>query len=137
MGLRRFMRGAPLLAVACLVGLTVSGSISGAKPARKASAPASHLVVVPASAQGRAALASASVRTIARYRAFTLVEATGSDVARLVAAGGELRDDMRRVRIGRRPRIPPSRARHSTTRPVVPPPAQGRPAWPSSSTWDR
>lgn len=61
---------------------------------------ASHLVVVPNSPQGRVAVAQSSARTVARYGAFTLVEATGAEVLRLVAAGGEVRDDMREVRIG-------------------------------------
>jgi subtilisin-like proprotein convertase family protein len=61
----------------------------------------STVVIVPTSPEGNAALSFSGVRVVARYEAFTLVEATGKAVIkRLVAAGGEVRDDMRRVRVG-------------------------------------
>jgi subtilisin family serine protease len=47
---------------------------------------------------------------IARYGAFTLVEAAGNDAERLRRAGADLRDDMREVRLGRR-EIDPTRER--------------------------
>jgi subtilisin-like proprotein convertase family protein len=52
---------------------------------------------VPDTARAEAALAASSARTVARYDAFTLVEARGDDDANLRAAGADRRDDMRRV----------------------------------------
>ncbi len=59
-----------------------------------------RLLTVPASPQASVLVRSNGVRVIARYDSFTLVEASGAAVKRLLAAGGEFRDDMRRVRIG-------------------------------------
>ena len=61
-----------------------------------------HLLVVPTTATGRAALSVSAARTVAGYKAFTLVEATGDDVAALQRAGASVRDDMREVKIGSR-----------------------------------
>ena len=94
---RSWIRGGALLVVAAALGLAVAG---GASPTASDRPAAGHLVVVPASEEGRAALAGSSATTVAAYDAFTLVEAAGADVAPLLAAGGELRDDMRMVRIG-------------------------------------
>ena len=49
-------------------------------------------------------------RVIARYDAFTLVEAAGDDAGRLRRAGADLRDDMRELRVGRA-EIDPARDR--------------------------
>lgn len=88
-------RLASTLAVfACGCSLLVSG------PAFGQSAPTPHIVLVPNSEAGRAALTGARVETLATYGAFTLVEASGAVVSRLIAAGGTVRDDMREVRIG-------------------------------------
>ena len=62
-----------------------------------------HLVVVPTRPRAQGALPrSIGAREVARYDSFTLVEAVGADVASLVSVGGEVRDDMRQVRIGKR-----------------------------------
>jgi subtilisin-like proprotein convertase family protein len=53
--------------------------------------------VVPDSAKGELALARADVRVVARYRDFSLVEATGADDQLLRGAGAGRRDDMREV----------------------------------------
>jgi hypothetical protein len=56
-----------------------------------------HLLLVPSDAEGTAALARTDARVIARYEAFSLVEAQGTDDQRLRNAGAERRDDMRTV----------------------------------------
>ena len=56
-----------------------------------------HLLVVPNSAEGQAALARSDARVVARYGEFTLAEAVGADDARLREAGADRRDDMREV----------------------------------------
>ncbi len=56
-----------------------------------------HLLVVPNSAEGQAALARSDARVVSRYREFTLVEAAGADDERLREAGADRRDDMREV----------------------------------------
>jgi subtilisin-like proprotein convertase family protein len=98
------VRHRSFVVVACVIGAAGLASVAAAVASAGApSQPAQpHLVVVPTSAKGTAALAQSAARKVAGYRAFTLVEATGADVARLVAAGGEVRDDMREVRIGTR-----------------------------------
>ena len=58
---------------------------------------APHLLLVPSDAEGTAALARTDARVIARYEAFSLVEARGGDDQRLRSAGAERRDDMRTV----------------------------------------
>jgi subtilisin-like proprotein convertase family protein len=57
-----------------------------------------HLVVVPDTAEGQAALARTDARVVARYESFSLVEAAGGDEDRLLRAGAERRDDMRTVK---------------------------------------
>lgn len=57
-------------------------------------------MILPNSPGGRAAVLQANARSVVRYPAFTLVEVSAADVAGLVAAGGDVRDDMRKVRIG-------------------------------------
>ena len=107
---------------------------------RRASAPdrAPHLLIVPDSPEGEAALARAPrARRSPRYKTFTLVEATGDDVADLTAR--------RRVGARRHARgagsaparpIRPSPARRCSTRPArrSAPPARAAAASPSSST---
>ena len=56
-----------------------------------------HLLLVPDTAKATAALEKANARTVARYEAFTLVEARGEDEADLRSAGADRRDDMREV----------------------------------------
>jgi len=59
-----------------------------------------RVIVVPNTPEGRAAVSATAARVLTTYRTFTLVEARGSQVDKLVAAGGEIRDDMRDVRMG-------------------------------------
>ncbi len=56
-----------------------------------------HLLLVPDTAKATAALEKTNARTLARYEAFTLVEARGEDEADLRSAGADRRDDMREV----------------------------------------
>jgi subtilisin-like proprotein convertase family protein len=77
-------------------------AVAPVPPGTSARDDATHLVIVPDSPKAQAALIGSAARTIARYDSFTLVEATGADVVRLVSLGGEVRDDMRQVRIGTR-----------------------------------
>jgi subtilisin-like proprotein convertase family protein len=56
-----------------------------------------HLLLVPSDAEGTAALARTDARVIAKYEAFSLVEAQGGDDERLRRAGADRRDDMRTV----------------------------------------
>ncbi|HEV3378393.1 MAG TPA: S8 family serine peptidase [Thermoleophilaceae bacterium] len=56
-----------------------------------------HLLLVPADAEGTAALARTDARVVADYESFSLVEAAGADDERLRRAGAERRDDMRTV----------------------------------------
>ncbi|MEA2419185.1 MAG: hypothetical protein QOE60_1391, partial [Thermoleophilaceae bacterium] len=96
-GLRIFVSRLGLFSIVFLVLATLSGGmLAGAQTAPPAP-PARHLLIVPDSTVGDAALAGADVRVIARYRSFSLVEAAGVDERRLRAAGAERRDDMREV----------------------------------------
>jgi subtilisin-like proprotein convertase family protein len=70
----------------------------------------SHLLVVPDTPPAASALGGSSARVIARYESFTLVEASGDDMLRLVRAGADVRDDMRLVRLRGR-RVDPARQR--------------------------
>ncbi|HYN91423.1 MAG TPA: S8 family serine peptidase, partial [Thermoleophilaceae bacterium] len=54
---------------------------------------------MPDSAKGELALERSHARVVARYDAFSLVEATGDDDQRLRGAGATRRDDMREVRL--------------------------------------
>src|SRR4051794_8865128 len=96
----RWSIGMPVVAFAAAAFALAALASAGASPPPDGS---SHLLVVPASDAGRAALTVATgAREVARYKQFTLVEATGGDVAALQRAGASLRDDMREVRIGTR-----------------------------------
>ncbi len=105
MGTRGTAAGAFALALLALVLVTVS---AGAQRSEPATTP--HLYTVPADEPGAAALERSDARVIARYHAFTLVEATGDDGQLLRDAGASLRDDMRVVKVGRR-EIDPARDR--------------------------
>ena len=93
-----------LALLACALGAAEAVLVAGdgrANETLAAQIGRSTVVIVPNSPEGNAALSFSGVRVVARYEAFTLVEATGKAVIkRLVAAGGEVRDDMRRVRVG-------------------------------------
>ena len=83
------------LAVAALGGLIAAAPLVGAQRSTPDTSP--HLLLVPDTARADAALDAASVRTVADYRSFTLVEARGEDDTALRAAGADRRDDMRTI----------------------------------------
>ena len=80
--------------------LVLGGLIGGALADAQSEPPdtASHLLVVPDTAEGVAALARTDARVVATYESFALVEAAGADDERLRRAGADRRDDMRTVR---------------------------------------
>ena len=94
-------------------------------PALSAASPGTgpHLFSVPSDGPAAAALARTQARVVARYAAFTLVEAEGDDATRLRRAGADQRDDMREVRLGRSV-LDPLRERaplaHEAARPAGP-----------------
>ena len=92
---RRLSRCAPALALLVLVLVAVSADAQ-----RKASDATPHLFSVPADGPAAAALPRTQARVVARYAAFTLVEAEGDDATRLRRAGADQRDDMRELRLG-------------------------------------
>jgi subtilisin-like proprotein convertase family protein len=91
------LSGALVLAVA----LSAAGEVHDHDP---------HLLVVPDTPAAASALGGSSARVVARYESFTLVEASGDDMLRLVRAGADVRDDMRLVRLRGR-RVDPARQR--------------------------
>jgi subtilisin-like proprotein convertase family protein len=88
-------------ALTIAIAIQSQGSQAAAGDKAGSGAPAAlegrHLYLVPAGAQGVAAIETAAARTIARYQAFTLVSADGGANAILRAAGADRRDDMRSV----------------------------------------
>lgn len=74
-----------------------------------------HYLLVPNRAPAKATLAHTHARIVAKYPAFTLVQASGADAQALQTAGADTRDDMRRVTVGdhtidpatQRPRLVP------------------------------
>ena len=93
--------GITTIAAVALVGAAAVPLAGGAQRAGS-SDDGLHLVVVPDSPAAEGTLARSDARVIARYDAFTLVEANADDTGRLVDAGADRRDDMRTVRIGTR-----------------------------------
>src|SRR5918997_759739 len=89
-------RCAPVVALAVLVLVAVAADARQSSPDDSP-----HLLSVPSDGAAATALARTGARVIARYEGFTVVEASGDDVARLRRAGADLRDDMREVRVGR------------------------------------
>jgi subtilisin-like proprotein convertase family protein len=94
----------PRIVVSRIVSLVVSaGLLAGLIFAVLATAQSQppdtrrHLLLVPADAEGTAALARTDARILARYESFSLVEAEGGDDERLRRADAERRDDMRTV----------------------------------------
>ena len=87
-------------ALALLALVLVAAVGAGAQRSELDTAP--HLFSVPTDGRPAAALARTDARVIARYEAFTLVEAAGNDAERLRRAGADLRDDMRELKVGRR-----------------------------------
>ena len=81
--------------MAALGGLVAGASLAGAESQPPDRSP--HLLLVPDTARAEAALERSSARTIARYDAFTLVEARAEDDAALRGVGADRRDDMREV----------------------------------------
>jgi subtilisin family serine protease len=84
--------------VLALLVLVLVAIGAGAQPNARESG--RHLFSVPKTGPSAAALAKTDARQVARYGAFTLVEASGADADRLRRAGADLRDDMREVRLG-------------------------------------
>jgi subtilisin-like proprotein convertase family protein len=78
-----------------LAVLVTGGALAGAQSPRPDDRP--HLLLVPHTPDGRAALERTDARVVARYEEFTLAEAAGGDDARLRRAGADRRDDMREV----------------------------------------
>lgn len=99
-------------AAAALVGVGLIAAVAAVSGADAPAAPdnSPHLVIVPSTAQGEAALAASSARVVARYDSFTLAEASGSDYARLRRAGADRRDDLRQVALARGPMDPAARS---------------------------
>lgn len=91
-------------AAAALVGVGLIAAVAAVSGAAAPAAPdnSPHLVIVPSTPQGEAALAATSARVVARYDSFALAEASGSDYARLRRAGADVRDDLRRVTVNGR-----------------------------------
>jgi subtilisin-like proprotein convertase family protein len=78
-----------------LAVLVTGGALAGAQSPPADDRP--HLLLVPHTPEGRAALDRGDARVIARYEEFTLAEAAGGADARLRHAGADRRDDMREV----------------------------------------
>jgi subtilisin-like proprotein convertase family protein len=90
------VRLAPLIIAAALLVVAVTGvAVAPAQPSARDRSP--HLLRVPDTAAGAAALARTDARTVARYESFSLVEAQGDDEALLRRTGADRRDDMRTV----------------------------------------
>ena len=85
-----------LLVITLVLAALIGGALADAQSQPPDTDP--HLLVVPATSAGEAALARTDARVIARYEAFSLVEARGADDERLRRAGADRRDDMRTVR---------------------------------------
>jgi subtilisin-like proprotein convertase family protein len=81
--------------VAALGGLVAAVPLVGAQSSPPDRSP--HLLLVPDTARASTALEGSDARTVARYDAFTLVEARGEDDTALRDAGADRRDDMRQV----------------------------------------
>jgi subtilisin-like proprotein convertase family protein len=103
-------RLAPLSSIAVVLAALIGGALADAQAPAPDDAP--HLLVVPDTAQGEAALARTDARIVARYESFSLVEAAGGDDERLRQAGADRRDDMRTVRTAAGD-LDPKRARRS------------------------
>ena len=78
-----------------LAALVAGGTLADAQLPQPDDRP--HLLVVPHTPAGQAALGRSDARVVARYEEFTVVEATGADDERLRGAGADRRDDMREV----------------------------------------
>ena len=91
-------RLASLISLAVVSAAVAGGALADAQSPDRPESARRHLLVVPADPAGEAALARTDARLVARYGAFSLVEARGADDARLRRAGADRRDDMRRVR---------------------------------------
>ncbi|HZC14492.1 MAG TPA: hypothetical protein VE270_10785, partial [Thermoleophilaceae bacterium] len=68
-------------------GLVAAVPLVGAQSSPPDRSP--HLLLVPDTARAGAALERSDARTVARYDAFTLVEARGEDDAALLDAGAD------------------------------------------------
>jgi subtilisin-like proprotein convertase family protein len=88
-------RFASLTSFTLVLAALIGGALADAQSQPAADGP--HLLVVPATPEGEAALARTDARVVAGYESFSLVEATGADDERLLRAGADRRDDMRTV----------------------------------------
>ncbi len=105
-------RLASLIPLAVILAAIASGTLADAQSPAAQQATASHLLVVPDTPEGEAALARGDARVVARYGTFSLVEAAGADDALLRQAGADRRDDMRTVTTAAG-RLDPAKARSS------------------------
>jgi len=96
-GIRIFASRIGLFSIVGLVLVAFSGGVLADAQTAPPAPAARHLLIVPDTPAGAAALAGADVRVLARYRSFALVEAAGADDRRLRDAGAQRRDDMREV----------------------------------------
>jgi hypothetical protein len=101
-----------------VASIVIAAAAHGAPGAAADSAP--HLFVVPAGGPASAALDRTGARVIARYHAFTLVEAHADDARALAAAGADRRDDMRDVAIGARKVDPTTQRRAAAPKASAP-----------------
>jgi subtilisin-like proprotein convertase family protein len=81
-----------------ILAALAGGTLADAQSQGSADEARPHLLVVPSTPEGEAALARSDARVVAGYEAFSLVEAAGVDDERLRRAGADRRDDMRTVR---------------------------------------
>ena len=97
--MRSIIRGFIAATLRVTLGTILAGGfIAGATT--MAGAAGERLMIVPNSPDGFAAISQSRARVVTTYDEFTLVEVDARRVRGLIDAGGELRDDMRRVRIG-------------------------------------
>ena len=87
----------PLAMISLAAGAFATFASAGGPPPAERSA---HLLVVPTTAQGRAALSVSAARTMADHNTFTLVEASGADVDRLLRPARPCATTCARSRIG-------------------------------------
>ncbi|MFL5826852.1 MAG: S8 family serine peptidase [Thermoleophilaceae bacterium] len=95
---------------AALAGAAVVVTTAVALGAAPSSNSPAQLLIVPSTPHARDVLAGTSARVIARYGAFTLVQAQGEDADSLKRAGAERRDDLQRVTLNGRSIDPSGRS---------------------------
>ena len=110
-------RVVPLAMISLAAGAFATFASAGGPPPAERSA---HLLVVPTTAKGRAAVTLSDARTIAGYKAFTLVEANGRTSPRFSRPAATFATTCARSASGRSLSTPPSRARRCSARPAPP-----------------